>query len=47
MICVGSWAAWVFGEAPEQQVREDLRRFKQIMEAGEAPTVEGQPRGNA
>jgi len=29
----------------EQQVREDLRRFKQLMEAGEIPTTEGQPAG--
>jgi uncharacterized membrane protein len=29
----------------EQQVREDLRRFKQLMEAGEIPTTEGQPTG--
>jgi len=27
------------------EVREKLRRFKQIMEAGEVPTTEGQPRG--
>lgn len=39
--------AKLFGEEPGQQVREDLRRFKQIMEAGEAPTTEGQPMGAA
>jgi uncharacterized membrane protein len=27
--------ARLFGEAPEQRVREDVRRFKQLMEAGE------------
>jgi hypothetical protein len=27
------------------QVREDLRRFKALMEAGEVPTTEGQPSG--
>jgi hypothetical protein len=26
-------------------VREDLRRFKSLMEAGEVPTLEGQPAG--
>lgn len=40
---LGSWLAWVFGEEPGQQIREDLRRFKQWMEAGEFATVEGQP----
>jgi uncharacterized membrane protein len=28
-----------------QQVREDLRRFKQLMETGEIPTTDGQPTG--
>jgi uncharacterized membrane protein len=44
---VGATFAKIFGEAPEQQVREDLRHFKQIMEAGETPTIEGQPSGAA
>lgn len=34
-----------FGESASQQLRDDLRRFKQVMEAGEAPTTEGQPHG--
>lgn len=34
-----------FGESAEQQLREDLRRFKQVMEAGETPTTKGQPHG--
>ncbi len=29
----------------EQQVHEDLRRFKNLMEAGEIPTTDGQPAG--
>lgn len=33
------------GEEPEQQVAEALRRFKALMEAGEIPTIEGQPVG--
>jgi uncharacterized membrane protein len=37
--------ARLFGEEPAQQVREDLRHFKQLMEAGELPTTEGQPQG--
>ena len=28
-----------------QHVREDLRRFKQLMEAGEVPRTDGQPAG--
>ena len=38
-------AAKVIGKVPERQVREDLRRFKQIMETGEIPTTRGQPSG--
>jgi uncharacterized membrane protein len=30
-------AAKLFGQEPEQQVRRDLRRLKQLMEAGEVP----------
>lgn len=29
----------------KQQVREDLRRFKQLIEAGEVATIDGQPHG--
>ncbi len=35
----------MLGREPEIQVREDLRRFKSLMEAGEIPTVVGQPSG--
>ena len=42
---LGAVIAAIFGESAEHQVKEDLRRFKQIMEAGEAPTIDGQPRG--
>ncbi len=41
----GSILATMFGEDADQQVREDLRRFKQLMEAGEVPTTVGQPHG--
>jgi len=37
--------AKLFGEEPEQQIGDDLRRFKMLMEAGEIATNEGQPRG--
>jgi uncharacterized membrane protein len=42
---VGALLATMFGEEPGIQVREDLRRFKALMEAGEAPTTGGQPSG--
>jgi len=42
---VGAAIAKLFGEEPEQQVTEELRRFKQLMEAGEVATIEGQPSG--
>jgi uncharacterized membrane protein len=31
--------------SPGTQVQDDLRRFKQLMEAGEIPTIAGQPHG--
>jgi uncharacterized membrane protein len=34
---VGQLVAKLFGEEPDVQVREDLRRFKSMMEAGEIP----------
>lgn len=42
---VGSAVAWLFGREPSQTILEDLRHFKQLMEAGEIPTTAGQPRG--
>jgi len=33
------------GEEPSLQVREDLLRLKQLMEAGEIATTAGQPSG--
>jgi uncharacterized membrane protein len=42
---VGKFVAKLFGEEPKQQIQEDLRNFKRIMETGEIPTIEGQPRG--
>jgi uncharacterized membrane protein len=37
--------ARALGFVPKFEVREDLRRFKQILEAGEIPTTRGQPSG--
>jgi uncharacterized membrane protein len=42
---VGSAVARLFGENPEQQISEDLHRFKQVMETGEIPMTAGQPSG--
>ena len=44
---LGAWLAKLFGEEPEIQVEEDLRRFKQMAEAGEITTVSGQSAGSA
>jgi uncharacterized membrane protein len=41
----GAAVAKLFGEEPSQQVDDDLRRFKALMEAGEIPTTDGQPAG--
>jgi uncharacterized membrane protein len=35
---VGALVARLFGEDPDRQVREDLRKFKQLMETGEVTT---------
>lgn len=43
----GAALAKLFGEEPDIQVREDLRRFKAIMETGEVISTEGQPSGRA
>lgn len=42
---LGEAFAMAFLESPEQQIREDLRRFKALIETGELPTIEGQPSG--
>lgn len=42
---LGAIVAKLFGEEPGTQVQDDLRRFKQLMEAGEIPTIGGQPHG--
>jgi uncharacterized membrane protein len=42
---VGAAVAWLFGRSGRQEVQEDLRRFKRLMETGEVPTTRGQPSG--
>ena len=42
---VGRTVAKLFSEEPDQQVRNTLRALKQVLEAGEIPTTEGQPTG--
>lgn len=41
----GATLAWLFGHDPAASIREDLRRLKALMETGEVPTIQGQPRG--
>lgn len=38
---VGRGIAWLFGREPDQQIHEDLHRFKQLMETGEIPLSDG------
>jgi uncharacterized membrane protein len=40
---LGALIAKLFGEEPSQQVAEDLRRFKSLMETGLIMKIEGQP----
>ncbi len=42
---LGAAIAKLFGEEPEKQIKDDLRRMKQILEAGEIASIEGQPAG--
>ncbi len=42
---VGATIAKLFGEEPEQQVKDDLRRFKQQLETGQVVHSEGSPEG--
>jgi uncharacterized membrane protein len=42
---IGKAAAKYFGEEPHQQLDDDLRRFKQVMETGEVVRSDGAPWG--
>jgi uncharacterized membrane protein len=44
---VASAIAWLLGSDAEQEIEEDLRRFKSQMETGEVPTIKGQPSGRS
>lgn len=44
---VAALVAKLFGEEPSQQIPQELRRFKAILETGEVPTTEGQPAGRS
>jgi uncharacterized membrane protein len=43
----GRRVAKVFGEQPQQQVCDDLRRFKQVIETGEIVRSDGSPEGTS
>ena len=42
---LGKAFAAILGKDPKFTVREDLRRFKALLESGETPTTAGQPHG--
>lgn len=42
---LGAGLAALLGESPRQQIRDDLRRFKQVMETGEVVRSESTPSG--
>lgn len=42
---LGAAVAKLFGEEPSQQIQGDLRRLRNLLEAGEIPSVHGQPSG--
>jgi len=41
----GTAVAMLFNEAPEQQIYDDLRRLKQVLETGEVVRSDGSPEG--
>ena len=44
---LGATVAQLLGAEPAQLIKQDLRHLKQIMEAGEIPTIDGQTSGRA
>jgi uncharacterized membrane protein len=44
---VGTLVAKAFGENPQQQICDDLRRFKQVIETGELTRSDGTPDGTS
>lgn len=43
---LGKLAATLTGNNPRARLQDKLRAFKQDLEAGEQPTIKGQPRGH-
>jgi len=43
----GKAVAKLLGEEPDQQIRDDLRRFKQVIETGEVVRSDGSPTGHS
>jgi len=43
---IGEAVAKAFGEEPTQQAKDDLRRFKQVMETGSVVRSDGSPEGS-
>jgi uncharacterized membrane protein len=43
---LGDAIAQLFGESPQQQIGDELNRFKQLMETGEIATTQGQSQGS-
>jgi uncharacterized membrane protein len=44
---LGAAVAKLFGEEPNQQIKDDLRRFKQLIETGEIARSESTPQGHS
>ena len=44
---IGNNAAKLLNPLFKQMVKEDLRRFKRLMETGSIPTIAGQPSGTS
>lgn len=42
---LGAMVARLLGDDPSSSIREDLRRFKRLLETGEIPTTDGQSSG--
>jgi uncharacterized membrane protein len=42
---IGTLLGTILGQIPQHVVRQNLERFKELMEAGEIPTTDGQPSG--
>ena len=42
---IGEAFAYLTSGVTEQLIREQVRRFKAVLETGEVPTIDGQPSG--